>query len=202
MHCELVTWEEVCRLSEAVAERIRDSGFRPDLVVAIARGGFVPARLLCDTLDLYELVSIRVGHYQGGAHKIPKARLCAPLPVEARGLAVLVVDDCSDTGDTLLLALEHLRGFGPREIRVAVLHHKRVSAFVPDYYGQKIETWRWLIYPWAVAEDLAGFIAAMEPRPGSPDEAIRQLELRHGIKPPRQMVERIWAAANPRKPVE
>lgn len=197
--CELVTWGQVSRLANRLAEKIRASGFRPDRVVAIARGGYVPARLLCDALDLYDLASIRIAHYEGGANKIPEVRLCSPLPVDARGLNVLLVDDCSDTGDTLALALEHLRGFAPRDIRVAVLHHKQVSSFLPRYYGQRIDAWRWLVYPWAVVEDLSGFLAAMSPCPDSWEEAASQLERRHGIKPPRQTLEKVLAAMRERQ---
>lgn len=194
MHCELVTWGEVCRLSRRLAEKIQDAGFRPDVVVAIARGGYVPARLLCDVLGLYALESIRIGHYEAGAHKIPQARLYSPLPVDVRGLKVLLVDDCSDTGNTLKLALEHLRSCMVQDIKVAVLHHKKVSPVMPDYYGQKVVTWRWLIYPWAVVEDLSGFLAAMSPCPDSLEEAVRQLDLRHGIKAPRRTVKNVLDA--------
>lgn len=193
MHCELVTWSQVSRLSLRVAENIRASGYRPDAVVAIARGGYVPARLLCDALGLYDLQSIRIGHYEAGARKTEKARCYSPPPVNVHGLRVLLADDCSDTGDTLQLALEQLRCCKPREVRVAVLHHKKVSLVVPDYYGRRIVSWRWLVYPWALTEDLSGFIAAMEPLPETAEEAIRQLRLRHGIKAPQRAVEYVLA---------
>lgn len=105
--------------------------------MAIARGGYMSARLLCDALGLYVLASLRIAHYDAGAGKRPEARLCAPLAVDVGGLNLLVVDDCSDTGDTLRLALEYLRGLKPRDIKLAVLHHKTASPLAPDYYGQK-----------------------------------------------------------------
>ncbi len=187
--CEMITWGQVYRLSRGVADAIRQAGFQPDIIVAIARGGFVPARLLCDMLGLYELVGFRIGHYEAGARKTRCAQLRSSLPLEVRGLQVLLVDDCSDTGETLALALEHLRSFAPQSLKVAVLHHKQASPVTPDFYGQKVVAWRWLIYPWAVAEDLGGFLAAMSPRPNSPEEAVRQLELHYGIKVSRQTAE-------------
>lgn len=193
MHCELVTWSQVCRLSLRVAGTIRESGFRPNVVVAIARGGYVPARLLCDALGLYDLHSIRIAHYEAGAHKIPQARCYSPPPANVRGLRVLLVDDCSDTGDTLQLALEQLRCCQPQDVKVAVLHHKKVSPVLPDYYGRRVVAWRWLIYPWALTEDLSGFITAMEPLPETTEEVISQLHRRHGIKAPSQAVEYVLA---------
>ncbi|QXP89018.1 phosphoribosyltransferase [Methylococcus capsulatus] len=196
---ELVTWSQVYRLSRRLAENIRASGYRPDAVVAIARGGYVPARLLCDALGVYDLQSIRIGHYEGGARKNETARCYSPPPANVRGLKVLLTDDCSDTGDTLRLALEQLRCCGPLDIKIAVLHHKKVSPLVPDYYGRRIVSWRWLIYPWALTEDLSGFIAAMQPRPETLDEAVRQLRARHGIKPPRSAVAYVLALMKQRE---
>ncbi len=182
MHCDLMTWGEVMRLALRVAAAIRRDGFRPDVVVAIARGGYIPARLLCDLLDLYDLSSLRITHYQGGAKMAREARLSSPLSVDVRDRDVLLVDDVSDSGDTLRLALEHVRGFGPRSVKVAVLHHKQVSPVTPDYYGKKIVAWRWLIYPWAVMEDLTGFLLSMDPCPESPESAVEKFRQVHGLR--------------------
>lgn len=55
MRRELITWRQVYRLAWRLADRIRRSGFKPDPIVAMARGGYVPARLLCDFLDIHDL---------------------------------------------------------------------------------------------------------------------------------------------------
>ncbi|MCK7580840.1 MAG: hypothetical protein MZV65_37935 [Chromatiales bacterium] len=53
-------------------------GFAPDLIVAVAaRGGYVPARLLADYLDVMDLVSLRIEHYTAGARKRRRARWCS-----------------------------------------------------------------------------------------------------------------------------
>lgn len=172
---------------------IRDSGFRPDIVVAIARGGYIPARLLCDFLNLYNLVSIRVAHYEAGAQRKTQARLSSPLPLDISGLEVLLVDDVSDTGDTLALAIEHIQDSAPAHMKVVTLHHKQVSPIVPDFFGQKVVAWRWLIYPWAVMEDLSGLLTRMTPCPDSPDAAIDHLKQKHGIAVSKQTAEDVLA---------
>jgi len=48
--CEVVSWEYFATLARTPAYRIKQSGFRPDLVIAIGRGGYVPARVVCDVL--------------------------------------------------------------------------------------------------------------------------------------------------------
>ena len=96
--CELVSWNRVYQLSRLLAAGIREQGFAPDLVVAIARGGYVPARILCDQLHITQLSSIQVTHYQAGASKRKCARLIAPFNRDIRNRRVLIVDDVNDTG--------------------------------------------------------------------------------------------------------
>ncbi len=156
--CELVSWEQFRVLSRQLALRVRSSGFEPDMIVAIGRGGYMPARLLSDYLDIYNLCSFKIEHYR---RTRKQAETCVryPLSANVKGLKLLLVDDVSDAGDTLEVAVSHLRERGPpEEIRSAVLHHKSVSRFVPDFYAEEVTEWRWLIYPWAILEDVSGFI--------------------------------------------
>jgi uncharacterized protein len=180
--CEMIGWGEVLRLSRQVASHIHASGFVPELVIAIARGGYVPARLLCDYLDLFNLTSIRISHYTLATQRTAAARLEIPLAVDIRGKQVLLVDDVSDSGDTLQLAMQHLRSGNPAALKIAVLHHKIVSPLVPDFFGKKIRKWRWLIYPWASSEDISTFIQRMHPRPTTLAQIQAQLAREYRIK--------------------
>jgi len=155
--CEIVTWDQFYNLARLLSKIIKSSGYRPDLVIAIARGGYVPARVLCDLLLRDQLTSIKVEHWGVAAVKKEQARIRSPLAIEITGLNVLIVDDLTDTGDTLAIATDYIRRFCPREIRTAVLQHKSDSVFQPDYYAEYIPRWSWIIYPWAFYEDLVGF---------------------------------------------
>lgn len=188
LHCELVGWGQVERLARKLADKIQKAAYQPDIVVAIARGGYVPARLLCDYLDIFNLTSIRIIHYAAGADQLPGARLSMGLCTDIRDLKVLVVDDVSDTGDTLQLAMRHIQDYKPANIKLAVLHHKVVSQVHPDFYGQKLVKWRWLTYPWAIHEDVGQFIARMSPQPGSVAEAMQRLQDEYRIKVPERLV--------------
>lgn len=182
--CELVSWSSVQRLSRELAEKIRADGFRPEVVVAIARGGYVPARLLCDHLDLADLTSIRIVHYAAGAQRHRKAALVEGLCRNLEGRPVLLVDDVSDTGDTLALARDHLLQHSAGSLRIAVLHHKQVSTVRPDYYAHRIIKWRWITYPWALIEDVTGFIQRMPECPRGASQAADRLLQDYGIKVP------------------
>ena len=194
LRCELITWSEVERLCQRLARLTRESGYRPDLVIAIGRGGYVPARLICDYLHIMGLTSIKVEHYLSGADRQEEAVIRYPLKADIRGLRVLVVDDVNDSGDTLEAATQHLQAFQPGEIRTAVMHHKAVTHFEEDYYARKIIKWRWLIYPWAVTEDVSAFLKRLVPVPDSLDDAGKLLAERFNIKIPRKRLRDIYAS--------
>ncbi|AAM29774.1 xanthine-guanine phosphoribosyltransferase [Methanosarcina mazei] len=112
-----------------------------------------------------------------------EARIRFPLSVDISGKKVLIVDDVTDTGDTLKLSIGYVQSLNASEIRTAVLQHKTCSSFVPDFYGQKIIRWRWIIYPWARYEDLAGFTKRiLEDGALDVSRIIYELKDRHGLE--------------------
>lgn len=180
--CELITWGEVERLARRLALAVRASGFVPDLLVAIGRGGYPAARLLSDYLGILDLTEVKIEHYRG-TQKAPEARVRYPLRAPVGDRQILLIDDVTDTGDSFRVAIAHLGSLGtPRAVRTAALHHKSVSPFVPDYCGRKLVRWRWLIYPWAQIEDLSALIRAMVDRPATPEAIAARLATDHGIR--------------------
>ncbi|MGB3224350.1 MAG: phosphoribosyltransferase family protein [Desulforhopalus sp.] len=88
--CQLVKHEEAYELSYRLAQQFLKRGYKPDLVVAIARGGFPPARYLCDFLDLGELAGIRVRHYAAGGQEHESTELKNPLNVQVKTRNILI----------------------------------------------------------------------------------------------------------------
>ena len=60
---------------------------------------------------------------------------------------------------------------------------------MPDFCAETVREWRWIIYPWAVMEDLRSLLHKMETPPSTVDEFARRLKQRHGIEPGRQVLE-------------
>jgi hypoxanthine phosphoribosyltransferase len=155
--CQLVSWREAYLLAKRLAWVVKASGFCPDLVVAIGRGGFVPARTVCDFLLNENLTSMKIEHYGLSAQRKDEVVVRYPLAVDVKGERILIVDDVTDTGDTLKTAVAYVQDLQPAAIRTGVLQHKTTSTFQPDYFAEMVKKWRWIIYPWATHEDLVGF---------------------------------------------
>ncbi len=156
--CELITWEHSAALGRRLAWAVRESGYQPEFVVAIGRGGYVPARVVCDYLLHEMLTSIKIEHWGEAAEEKPETIIRFPLSIDITGAHLLVVDDVTDTGDTLTAAVSYFRKCGAAEVRTAVLQHKGTSGFLPDYYAELVMDWHWIMYPWAVYEDIFGFV--------------------------------------------
>ncbi len=181
--CELLSWARCHELCRRIAAQVEEARFAPEGIVAIARGGYAPARVLCDYLRVMELTGIRVAHYRGMTPTASAARIVDPLSMELSRRRVLVVDDVSDTGDTFNAALAHLRSRGePSDLRTAVLLHKTTSRITPDFWGAVVRRWRWVIFPWARVEDVANLIARLPGGSSDREYVARALRERHGVR--------------------
>ncbi|MEM2803981.1 MAG: phosphoribosyltransferase [Zestosphaera sp.] len=157
---KLVSWEEIVSWARDLSKRIEESNYRPDVVVAIARGGFVPARLVCDFLMIENLISIQSQHWTEAAKAEEKAVIKYPYKLDLSNSKVLIVDDIVDTGDSVLLAKEFIRkNWNVSDVKVAVLQWiSPVAKFKPDYYSIEVREWIWFQYPWTRLEDTYQFL--------------------------------------------
>jgi len=150
-------WNGFYSLARTVARKIKDSGYKPDVVIGLARGGWIFSRVICDFLGVRDLLSVKVEHWGITASPDGEARVKYPLSVDLSGKKVLVVDDITDTGESMRKSVEHIKTLGPAETRTAALMHIEGSRFIPNYYAEEIK-WRWVIFPWNFVEDLCNLI--------------------------------------------
>ena len=149
---EVPTWNQVYRMLLNQAEKICNGSFKPDVIVGVARGGLVPARILSDLLENSNLATVRVESSQTDRDERTKPVLIQALSVSVAGKKVLVVDDVADTGRSLGMVQEHVLQHEAEKTRVVTLYYKPWSTVKPYYYEK--ETERWIIFPWDVKENL------------------------------------------------
>ncbi|MCL4341256.1 MAG: phosphoribosyltransferase [Candidatus Thermoplasmatota archaeon] len=157
---KLVSWEQIDKWCEAIKEKVSNS-FQPDIIVGLSRGGLVPARMLSDMLWIKDLISIKTEHWGITATASGKAVLKDPGRLNIEGKKVLVVDDITDTGQSMKLAYDFILEQKPAEVRTVTMLHITRSTFIPDFYAEVVDekNWAWFIFPWNVYEDLDNLIS-------------------------------------------
>ena len=180
--CEVMDWNLFYKLARQVAKKINGSAYKPDLIVGLARGGWVLARILCDLIGVKDLVSLKVEHWGVTATPDGKAKLKYPFKADLNGKKVLIVDDITDTGESMLVAVEYIKSLNPIEVRTAALRHITSSKFVPDYFGEEI-SWRWVIFPWNFTEDMCNIVPKVCARLSvSPDGDVDVTQIKNELK--------------------
>lgn len=145
---EVLTYE---RFGEAVRElttSIVESGYRPDWIVCIARGGLMLGGAIGYALPLKNIATLNVEFYTDVDERLDVPVVLPPVLdlVDLAHTKVLVVDDVADTGETLKLVVEMLAP-SVEEVRSAVLYEKSRSVVRPDYSWRKTDDW--INFPWS-----------------------------------------------------
>ncbi|OPY31432.1 MAG: xanthine-guanine phosphoribosyltransferase [Methanomassiliicoccales archaeon PtaU1.Bin124] len=154
--CKLVTWEEIAQWTEKVCQSLDRDHNKPTVIIGLTRGGWVPARLLCDHLKVKKLYAVKTEHWGVTANQDGKALLTQELNTSIANENVIIVDDITDTGESLTLALGHIKEHKPKSLKSVTLLHIDHSKIEPDYFAVRVpkEDWTWFIFPWNVHEDL------------------------------------------------
>lgn len=150
---EVLTYELFGTAVRDLAQQVVDSGYEPDLVLSIARGGLGLGMGLGYALDVKNLSAVNVEFYTGVDERLEMPVMLPPTPaaVDLAGLKVLITDDVADTGRTL----EIVRDFYAdhvAEARMAVIYEKPWTVVHPDYVWRHTEAW--IDFPWSAQPPL------------------------------------------------
>jgi hypoxanthine phosphoribosyltransferase len=151
-----IPWSKAVEYCYKLASILLDAGESPDSIVAVSRGGLVPARIVSDVLGVDDLVVLRSRLWGIGGRVREEPEVKAHEELNPSGKSVLVVDEVVDTGATLSRIVRLLKELGAAEVKTAVIHYKASSSFKPDYYVERVEKWAWIFYPWSFSETLYG----------------------------------------------
>jgi len=179
------TWDRIYEMLLGLAERIGKGRFTPDIVLAVSRGGWIPARVLCDLLGDPNLADVGVEFYFGVAETKDEPTLVRPASVSLEDRKVLIVDEVADTGKSLKLVKEHVTDRGAKEVKVAVIYSKPHSIVKPDFFAG--ETSSWIVFPWEIKETVRKIIKDSAARRKSREEETAKL-VKAGV--PSELVER------------
>lgn len=148
-----LTPEKIFNLTYQLGEKIKKSGFVPECLLGISRGGLSVVRTLSDFFGIEDVHVIRVVYYKDVKTTQKKPILIQDFDEKhLGGKRLLIVDDVSDTGDSLDFTVNLIKKTGAKDFKTATLHYKPWSIFKPDYYIE--ETNKWIIYPWEIGETI------------------------------------------------
>ena len=148
---DIVSWEELDRLVGLLADRL--AGRRFDVLLAITRGGMVPAGMLAYRLKLRDILVAAVEYYdEAGQPGSRPTFFQFPADPLLRGKRVLIVDEVWDSGTTIHAVTERVRRAGGSTV-TAVLHYKPEHSVVPDRPDvYAVETDQWVVYPFKAGQ--------------------------------------------------
>ena len=142
---DIVTWDALADMVADLATRVRGEY---DVMLAITRGGLVPAGMLAYRLGMRNILVAAVEYYDDEGKPGPHPTfLQFPADPLLRGQRVLIVDEVWDSGTTIHAVSERVRQAGG-EPTTAVLHYTPARSQVPgapDYPA--VTTDRWVVYP-------------------------------------------------------
>ena len=148
---ELMSWQDLGDGARELAELVHRDRYRPDIVLAIARGGLLVAGGLSYALDVKNTFTMNVEFYTGVDERLEVPRILPPAPdfVDVSHARILIADDVADTGHTLRSVQDFCAG-KVAEVRTAVLYEKSHSVVQCDYVWKRTDLW--INFPWSDKE--------------------------------------------------
>ena len=133
-----VDWPFFGELCRALALRVARE-YQPEIVLGIAKAGVIPGVVVASILQC-DFVSMVVTREEAGAEPI----VVSGPPSSIRGRRVLVVEETCDSGCTLKLGMNEVRGLRPAQAKSAVSF--KTGEFTPDFHA--FETDNFIVLPW------------------------------------------------------
>ena len=144
-----VSWEELHRNAKALAWRLNSIGpFNG--VIAITRGGMVPAAIVSRELEIRMIDTICIASYQGD--KQEDLNIIKEVNYPDAGEGWLMIDDLVDTGDTARAVRKMLP-----KAHFATIYAKPAGRPMVDTFITEVSQDTWIFFPWD-----------MEPQPSTP----------------------------------
>ncbi|MEV4347333.1 phosphoribosyltransferase [Actinoplanes sp. NPDC049596] len=152
---ETLTWDDFGRAGRALAQQIADDGWRPGLILGVARGGLFAAGSISYALDVKNLHVVNVEFYTGVDERLDTPVMLGPEPSAAdlKDTNILIVDDVADTGETIKLVRDFCATHAA-EVRTAVIYEKPHTIVQCEYVWRRTD--KWINFPWSSEPPVTG----------------------------------------------
>ena len=143
-----MSWDDLGVAARELGDQVLADGYRPGVILGIARGGLLPAGAMAYALGVKNAFTISVEFYTGVDERLDVPMVLPPVPdlIDVSDQRLLIVDDVADTGGTLEVVRRFCAG-RVAEARVAVLYEKPRSIVKCHYVWRRTD--RWITFPWS-----------------------------------------------------
>ena len=143
----IISWPELHRDARYLSEKLHDLGPWKG-IIAITRGGLVPAALVARELDIRLIDTVCITSY-GASQTIVSEQVQGQLQVvksvEGDGAGFLLIDDLVDTGRTA----QAVRAMLPKA-HFATLYAKPAGRPIVDTFVKEFKQSKWIYFPWDI----------------------------------------------------
>ena len=148
-----ISWDQIDEYCNKISEDIKKMKISFDMIVAVGRGGMIPARILSDRLDVrnVQLFSIRL--YKGITQRNTTPTV-GSFSVDIQGKNILLVDDILDSGITIETVINYMNSKRPVSVKTVTIMCKKSNKRKPTFFAEQCEDDEWIVFPWERNETL------------------------------------------------
>jgi len=142
------TWDAIESYCESAFLFMRYEGYKPDCVIALLRGGVVPARLFSDYFHVnldFSVLDVKL--YNGIGTTNDEVHV-SEFYGNIKGKNILIVDDIWDSGRTMRAVLKYFSTYETSNIKTCTVYLKENAEGKPDYYSEIAKEDEWVVFPW------------------------------------------------------
>lgn len=145
------TYDQIHQYVRNISNQIKECNYKPDLIIAVGGGGYIPARILRSFIKV-PLIGISLNFYNDLNQITDEPKILQWIcEDDIKNKNVLIVDEIDDSRKTLDYIVTNFKQYNPNNISIAVIHSKLKEKvrnnFPIDFIGQIIPD-LWVVYPW------------------------------------------------------
>lgn len=149
-----LSWEQFYKDCLFLGKKIQESKVKIDRLIAISRGGLIPARILSDFLKL-PISNIVISSYTN-LKQLKEPEIIEVSEIDLKDKSILIVDEVSDTGKTFIRALKYFQEKPVKNLLTCAPYIKPKTQFIPNFYQKIIDAW--IVFPYDLRETYEAFL--------------------------------------------
>lgn len=144
----IISWQDIETACLNIAEKSKP--YNPDCIVAISRGGYIPARLVAEHLNIKHVYGMGATSYNDDNTQGNITVYQSPIEdiLQNEHKLAVIVDEIADTGNTFKYLSKVWCEQKSISCVFAAMYVKPHCEMVPSIYYKKINNNDWLVFPW------------------------------------------------------